>query len=93
MATVYLDPEADEALQALLDDPLRVELARRVSTTLDQLEADPGAAAMRRHRFQTVGLWCVFVTGDDETWALLWESLDDQAATAAVRYLEPASFD
>lgn len=93
MATVSLDPEADEALQALLGDPLRVELARRVDATLDQLEADPRAAAMRRHRFQTVNLRCIFVTGDDETWAVLWEPLDEQAATVAVRYLGPASFE
>lgn len=48
---------------------------------------------VRRHRFQTVNLWCVFVTTDDETWAILWEPLDDHGETIAVRYLGPASFE
>jgi hypothetical protein len=69
--------EAWDAIQALLDDPGRQDLADRLDAMLDILEADPGDARVRRHRMQFPRLWWFAVTGDGETWTVLWEPDDD----------------
>ena len=91
MADLAYDAEAAKALTRLERDPKRAALLRGVNAVLDMLEADPGQAAVRRHRFSN-GLWCVVVAGADEEWAVLWELHPDEPGTVVVQYLGPASF-
>lgn len=82
--TLYVDPEADEALAALhAADPVT---ARRVEQTLDLIETDPGAAAVRRRALRPVGLWMLIVPRgtDKDDLAILWELDGDDPV---VRYL------
>jgi len=82
--TLYVDPEADDALAALhATDPAT---AQRVEQTLDLIETDPGAAAVRRRALRPVGLRMLIVPrGTDEgDLAILWELDGDDPV---VRYL------
>ena len=94
--TLYLDPEADTALLGLYRDPQQKMLAEKVERALDELEADPTSANVRRHRFQWFppelgALWCFFVKDGDDEWAILWSG-PDAAGDVDVRYIGSASF-
>ncbi len=91
MAELAYDAEAATALTRLERMQTQELLLRRVNEALDMLEADPGQAAVRRHRF-TNGLWCVVVAGPAEEGAVLWELHPDEPETVVVQYLGPASF-
>jgi hypothetical protein len=89
--TLYVDPEAEAALLGLYRDPQSKALAEKIERALDELEADPGGRAARRHRFGKANLWAVVVVDGDEEWAILWEGPDD-AGDVDVRYIGSASF-
>jgi hypothetical protein len=91
VADLAYDADAAKALGRLERDPKRAAPLRAVSTVLDMLEADPGQAAVRRHRFSN-GLRCVVIEGPDEDWAVLWEPHPEETDTVVVQYLGPASF-
>lgn len=88
---LYFDAEADRALTKLEADPTRSTLVRRLNQLLDHLEQYPGDASMRRQRFAN-GLWYLTVTGNGETWAVLWEPHPEDPGAIIVQYLGPASF-
>lgn len=92
MAELWFDEEADAALTALASDAARQELYQRLDDVLARLEADPGDATLRRHRFQEVDLWCVVVPVDDEQWVVLWEPHPTHDDAAVVQYIGPSSF-
>jgi hypothetical protein len=93
--TLYVDPEAEAALLGLYRDPQQKVLAERIEKALDELEADPTAANVRRHRFKSwpppAMLWCFFVKDHDGEWAILWSG-PDAAGDVDVRYIGSASF-
>src|SRR5437879_10241942 len=66
----------------------RPQLRANVIRVLDQLEADPGAEWVRRHRFVDPPLWGVAVSGEEE-WAVLWSLIEGEVTG---EYLGPASF-
>jgi hypothetical protein len=88
VAELWYQPEADEALRRLESDPTRPQLLAAANRVLDQLETDPGAEWVRRHRFVDPALWGVVISGEEE-WALLWSSIQGEVT---VEYLGPASF-
>lgn len=73
---IGFDDDAWLAIQALFDDSERVMLAERFDEMLDLLAQDSGDRRVRRHRMQTPALWQLTVTGDGETWSVLWETDD-----------------
>lgn len=86
--TLFLDPEPGEALDRL--HALNPAVARRVEHLLDQVEADPSAARVRRRYLKPPGLWMLTVGADDsDDLAVLWD-MDGQ--DPVVRYIGPASF-
>lgn len=62
--------------------------AGRLNAALDLLESDPGDVRNRRRRFNTIGLWGIAVTCDDEEWLILWEPHDDD--TVMIHHIVPA---
>ncbi len=92
MATLWFDEEADASLRRLENDDGRPHLLQAINRVLDQLEADPGHASVRRIRFQVPALWCVTVVADNEEWAILWEPHPDHPTEVTVHYVGPASF-
>ena len=85
---VELDPEPFEELERLHRVDARV--AERVERVLDLIEADPGAAVVRRRRIRPPGLWMVTIDLDDrDDLMLLWD-LDGE--TPVVRHLGPSVF-
>jgi len=85
---LWYQPEADQALRRLESDPARPQLLAAVNRVLDQLENDPGAGWVRRHRFVDPPLWGVVIFGEEE-WAVLWSSIHGEVT---VEYLGPTSF-
>ncbi|MCL2780507.1 MAG: hypothetical protein FWD74_03280 [Actinomycetia bacterium] len=69
---IGFDDLAWTATQQLYDDS-RQNLADQLDEMLDVLETDPGDRRVRRHRMQQPKLWHFTVTGDGETWSVLWE--------------------
>lgn len=74
---IGFDNNAWDALQALFDDESRPTLADRLDEMLDILEEDPGDRRVRRQRMQQPKLWHFSVTGNGETWSVLWD-FDEQ---------------
>ena len=66
-------------------------LAEKVERALDELEADPGGRAPRRHPIAKANLWAVVVVDGDEERAILWEG-PDHSGDVDVRYIGSASF-
>ena len=64
----------------------------RVDEVLDALEADPGQAWLRAHRFQDPLVWCVTFDSQGESWAILWSFDGDDTSRVLVDYIGPASF-
>ena len=91
MPELWFDGEADRALSALERDRQRRELARRIQEALDALTTDEGDPRLRRRRFSN-GLWCVIVHGDEEDWAILWETHRDRDDVVLVQYIGPSTF-
>lgn len=58
----------------MFEDPARQTLAQRLDAMLDVLESDSADKRVRRHRMQEPKLWHFAVTGNGETWSVLWES-------------------
>lgn len=73
---IGFDDEAWDAIQVLFDDPQRATLAERLDEMLDLLEKDSGDQRVRRHWLQLPRLWHFTVTGNGETWSVLWEADD-----------------
>ncbi len=85
---LLFDPEPDDALDLLHATAPRV--AERVERLLDLIEADPGAAAVRRRQIRPAQLWLLTVPVDaQDDVAILWD-LDGQ--DPVVRYIGPSSF-
>lgn len=86
---MLLDPQAYKAMHRLYISSDRESRAiyRRARSILDSLEADPGAAAMRRYRIKDYWLIRIPVL-DGADWILLWQ----MESEPVVRYLGPASF-
>lgn len=74
---IGFDNNAWDALQALFDDESGPTLADRLDEMLDILEEDPGDRRVRRQRMQQPKLWHFSVTGNGETWSVLWD-FDEQ---------------
>jgi hypothetical protein len=72
VASLDLDPEPGEQLDRLhASDPDATEV---VEKWLDLLEADPGAAIVRRRLLRPARLWYVrFRLTATEDWMILWE--------------------
>lgn len=90
---LLFDPEPDDAIQRLYaqaeTDRQARHLADRLDHWLDRLEEDHTAAAVRRHRLRSPGLWAIVVAAEGADWVILW---DLDADDVRVRYVGPASF-
>lgn len=87
MADLSLTPDADDSYWNIVNtDPA---LADAVDVWLDQIEDDPGAAAVRRHRLSRPDLWMITVRlpGRTQDAMILWD-IEDGAPV--VRYIGPA---
>lgn len=81
--------EAEQALQGLRGDPAMTGLFRAVVEVLRAIRDDPGAAQVRRERWDTRWgpAWAVPVRGRDEDWLVVWRATDD--GVVEVLYLGP----
>ena len=68
-----------EQLANLQADPGRGQLYDRINDVLDQIEDDPAAALVRRHRYLQPPLWGVQVHGSGEDWLILWEESPNES--------------
>jgi hypothetical protein len=85
MATVEFDPQPLQAY-ASLDKAGAAALLDVVDDAIDALEADPGAAAVRRRSFGD-GLWGIPVRDRTEDWLIIWEHDPDADDVIVIRYL------
>lgn len=85
MATVEFDPQPMQAYTSL-DKAGAAALLNAVDDAIDALEADPGAAAVRRRSFRD-GLWGVPVRDRTEDWLIIWEYDPDGDDLIVIRYL------
>lgn len=75
--------KALEQIEGLFADDALETLADRVGELLDELEASPGAAHLRRHQLrrpragQGTPFWFVNVAGSGEHWRIVWNLDDD----------------
>ena len=93
MVEVLLSPGiALPQYEHLVGDPRRRCQLARVDEVLDALEADPGQAWLRAHRFQDPLVWCVTFDSQGESWAILWSFDGDDTSRVLVDYIGPASF-
>jgi hypothetical protein len=93
MAEVFLSPDiALPQYERLRQDPSRRKVLERVDEILEALEADPGQAWLRAHRFQNPPLWCVTFEASGEAWAILWSMDDGHEGRVLVDYIGSASF-
>jgi hypothetical protein len=89
VAQLSFAPQADQVSSDLEADlPRSGILLGKLNTALDRLEADPGEAWCRRHRYQNIGVWGISVVHDDKEWLILWELDEDDKV--AVRAIAPA---
>ncbi|MBC7279220.1 hypothetical protein [Nocardioides sp.] len=71
-------PEALEQIDGLYADRALEQLADRVDDLLDELEANPGAAHLRRHQLrqprasQGTPFWFFNVAGSGQHWRIIW---------------------
>lgn len=89
MAELRFEPTAAANLSALFEDPTKAELADRIETQLDLLEANPADPQLTRTDFRSrFGLiYAVRILGSGEEWLMLWKPHDD---TVHVYYLGDA---
>ncbi len=85
MAAAEFDPQPLQAY-ASLDKAGAAALLDAVDDAIDALEADPGAAAVRRRSFGD-GLWGIPVRDRTEDWLIIWEYDPDADHVIVIRYL------
>jgi hypothetical protein len=85
MATVEFDPQPLHAY-ASLDKAGAAALLDAVDDAIDALEADPGAAPVRRGSFGD-GLWGIPVRDRNGDWLIIWEYDPDADDVIVIRYL------
>jgi hypothetical protein len=66
---LVFEPDPYDAYTRIRDE----RVLDRLDAVLDQLERDPGAAAVRQHRFSDPPVWCVVLRIGSGDWAILWE--------------------
>lgn len=88
MATLLFSAQSDNMLTALEADPDRALLVGRLHVALDLLEANPGDVRCRRRRFQSIGVWGIPVTVDDDEWLILWEP--GEGSDVIIQVITPA---
>ena len=89
MPELRFEPTAAANLEALYQDPTKVDLADRIDQQLDLLETEPENPALTgtefRSRFGLIYAVRIFGNGDD--WMLLWKRQD--ADSIRVYYAGP----
>jgi hypothetical protein len=90
MATVEFDPQPLQAY-AGLDKAGSAALLDAVDDAVDALEADPGAAAVRRRSFGG-GLWGILVRDRAEDWLIIFEHVPAADDVIVIRYLGAGPF-
>ena len=73
MVELRFEPTAATNLEAIFQDPTKVELADRVDERLDQLEADPDQLTGEEFRSRFGLIYAVRVFGSGDDWMILWK--------------------
>jgi hypothetical protein len=85
MGAVEFDPQPVQAY-ASLEKAGAGALLDAIDDAVDALEADPGAAAVRRRSFGG-GLWGIPVRDRTEDWLIIWEHDPGAGDVIVIRYL------
>jgi hypothetical protein len=85
VATVEFDPQPLQAYTGLEKTSAQT-LLDAIDDAIDALEADPGAATVRRRSFGD-GLWGIPVRDRTEDWLIIWEHDPDADDLIVIRYL------
>ncbi len=84
--TRQIDPASQQRLLALLRDPNRTQLARRVASAINRITANPRDPGFRYRDFRAADgerYRLHIVTGDGEEWVVIWKG-DAEAEFHAV---------